>query len=365
MIGTPSKPSGVVRFFTLSLSPLHPKRPLPSSNSRSLVLRRFRNKIKMKSIALSALAGAALASPGGQLRRAYHPDEFRTIGRSQPTEKVSFTVALKAQNVDVLEQRVLEISNPDHPDFGRWMSGEQVNKLLAPKAEDRAAVKKYFSKHGAKCDDWPQALRCTGSVKSVEKALGTKMTAFAHTAKNDKVIHRVHPDQTWQFPEALKGKVELISGLTDFPTVLRRGGSGVKAFKGGKEVEIGGHKNKKAGKKHGKKQDHHGRHLQSSTDGMIGLETIRSFYNLDKSVTGNMKSSVGAAEFQDDSSFLPSDLALFQGNNSVPLQAIPQNQIIGPFNNAQPDTEASLDVDYVAGVGSGNNMWYYTQQDWM
>lgn len=332
----------------------------------------------MKSLAISALAGAAMASassagtPG--LRKAYHPDEFRTIGRSAPTEKVSFTVQLKVDDAKVkaLEKKVLEISDPDHPSYGQWMKGEEVNAMLAPAPEHRLAVKAWTKKMGAKCVDQPQALKCSASVKAVEKSLGTKLTAFAHTAKNDKVLHRVHPEQTWTFPADLQDKVHFISGLTDFPTVLRRGGSGVKAFKQGKEVSIPGAEAKKQGKKGKKVHDRHNKHhhasprsLQGSPDGMIALETIRSFYNLDASVTGTMKTSVGAGEFQDDSSFLPSDVALYQGNNSVPLYAIPQNQIVGPFSDSQPDTESELDVDMIAGVGTGNSQWFWTEQDWM
>lgn len=49
------------------------------------------------------------------------------------------------------------------------------------------------------------------------------MQAFHHTAK-DKVIHRVHPDQGWTFPAHLKGKLQFLTGLADFPTVRRRNG---------------------------------------------------------------------------------------------------------------------------------------------
>lgn len=174
----------------------------------------------MKSLLLSA---AALALASAARRPAFQTDEFRALGRSDPKATVSFTAALPMRNEALLESRLMAAADPESPAYGQWLSQAEVNELIAPEASVRAEVHAHLKRHGAKCIDWPSALRCKAPVAGVEKMLKTKMTAFHHTAK-DKVLHRVHPDQGWTFPAHLAGKLQFLTGLADFPTVRRRNG---------------------------------------------------------------------------------------------------------------------------------------------
>lgn len=127
----------------------------------------------MKSLLLSA---AALALASATRRPAFQTDEFRALGRSDPKAAVSFTAALPMRNEALLESRLMAAADPDSPAYGQWMTQAEVNDLIAPEASVRAEVHAHLKRHGAKCIDWPSALRCKAPVAGVEKMLKTKMT---------------------------------------------------------------------------------------------------------------------------------------------------------------------------------------------
>lgn len=279
--------------------------------------------------------------------------------------------ALYPRNTEELESRVLAASDPASPSYGRWMSQQDVNALIAPAPEDRAAVKSWLSSSAkATCIDLPFALRCSAPVAELESALGTQFTAYEHVPKGT-TLHRVAPDQRWTFPAELTGKLAVISGLADFPTLRKRAGSGVKAFSGGRPHEEHAHAHGPA-HKHG-----HGRSLHGHTGGKgghfhsaaaladddtagagdnlnIALETLQSLYRFATAKQGDAAVSVGAAEFQDDSSYLPSDLVTYASQSAVAFYNISADHIVGPFSDANPDTESELDAQMILGIAQAN-----------
>lgn len=280
--------------------------------------------------------------------------------------RYSTFAALYPRNAEELESRVLAASDPASPEYGRWMSQAEVNDLVAPRVEDRASVKSWLSSTAkATCTDLPFALRCSAPVAALESALGTQFTAYEHLPKGT-TLHRVAPEQGWTFPAELTGKLALISGLADFPTLRKRAGSGVKAFTGGRPHEREAHGAHKGGK--------HGRHLHGAHKGKasrfhaevdrdddsagagdnlnIALETLQSLYHFSTSKQGDASVSVGAAEFQDDSSYLPSDLVAYASQSAVQFYNI--SHIVGPFSDSNPDTESELDAQMILGIAQAN-----------
>ena len=125
-------------------------------------------------------------------------------------------------NFAALEAKLLDLSDPASPNYAQWMSQDEVNALTAPPAAARAAASAYLAAEGARCTDMPHSLKCTATVEVVNKIFATSVTAFEHTANKGARVLRVHPDTAYAFPDALRGSVDFVTSLVDFPTVRRK-----------------------------------------------------------------------------------------------------------------------------------------------
>ena len=61
---------------------------------------------------------------------------------------LELTIAVKQTNLDVLEHTVLAVSDPDSPRYGQHLSRDDVDAIIAPRAEDIAVVLKWLQEHG-------------------------------------------------------------------------------------------------------------------------------------------------------------------------------------------------------------------------
>lgn len=243
------------------------------------------------------------------------------------------------ENYDVLQERLAQISDPQSPVYGNWMTGEEVNRLTAPKSEVRAEVREWVTSTGAVCKDYPHSLRCTGTVDQVETLLSTKVSAFKQHTRNGQIVHRVHPrDQSWSIPERLQGKLLFLTNLVDFPTVRRRNG----VFQAINADHVTGR--------------------VQATDYSVVPETLSDFYNIGTAVSSKLSSSA-PAEFQNDTSYNKKDLADFV--KEAALKPWNASHTIGPYDGGSPDAEASLDFQYMGAVAQEGDMWYWTEGDWM
>lgn len=50
------------------------------------------------------------------------PEDWKHVGRVDPTEKLELTFALKQQNVDLLEETLRRVSDPDSAQYGMALS---------------------------------------------------------------------------------------------------------------------------------------------------------------------------------------------------------------------------------------------------
>lgn len=285
----------------------------------------------MKTAVVAGLAATVAASSSVH---AFDPAEFKLLGRSNGETMLSFTAALPARNHDKLHNKLMDVSDPDSPNYGKWLSQEEVNTLTAPDAEVRKQVAEWVTSTGARCIDWPTSLRCKAPVSAMEKLLNTRISAFHHTTR-DRVVHRIHPSDKWSVPKTLDGKLMFLTNLADFPTDRRRFGK-VSAV------------NREA----------------QSVDYSIVLETLQNLYQYDN--TGNKwadaASTGGPAEFQGDSSWAASDLEQMAHQNGVKPWTTTN---VGTFDPSNPDTEATLDEQYMGAISTGNTQWYWTESDWM
>jgi hypothetical protein len=219
-----------------------------------------------------------------------------------------------------------------------------VNSLTAPSAAVRSEVAAWVTSTGAACVDMPHSLKCEATVAQVEALLSTRLSAFKQHTKGGKIVHRIHPKDTYTIPNKLVGKLLFLTSLVDFPTVRRRNGvfQAITADHSTGRVE--------------------------ATDYSVVPETLDLFYKISGN-PGGLASTQAPAEFQNDTSYNKADLKKFATDSALTIG--PANVTVGPYDGANPDAEASLDYQYMNAVSasgsatSNNQPWYWTEADWM
>lgn len=241
-------------------------------------------------------------------------------------------MALPWSNVEALNAKLAEVSDPDSPNYTNYLTQAEVNALTAPPAAARSTASAFFSAAGAKCEDMPHSLACSAPVSVANEVFATKVSAFAHTAKGNARVLRVHPNDAYAFPDALRGSVDFVTSLLDFPTVRRKLGhtaASTTALRG-----------------------------PAAGDYSILPESLAKIYGTAK---GSKLASQAPVEFQQDSGWEAKDLAQFANETGVPAWTV--SHTIGP-NAGGGDLEATLDAEFMGATGTGNSNWYWTEADW-
>lgn len=142
------------------------------------------------------------------------PSVWKATGSVKKTAKVHAQIGLKQRNIEQLQKKLLEIANPEHADYGKWMSREEINKMTAPDAKDVAAVKTWLAAHGITetSQSSPDWISFTVPVSKMEKLLNTKYEMFTHSTQGLSVARTTK----YSVPQSLHHIIDLITPTTAF-----------------------------------------------------------------------------------------------------------------------------------------------------
>lgn len=260
------------------------------------------------------------------------PPTWHEVGRASSHQHVSITLAVKQQNLDILEKKFWSVSDPKSRHWQRFMTPEEISAIVASKPEDMTTVKKWLL--GSLSPDayirvTADAVRVRCSVADAEKLFATEIFIFAHD-NGHTVLRSMGPHSV---PTDVMQAIDLVEGIADFP--MHRSPA---------------KKAPKAGKK-------------SSADiPLVVPQTLVEMYRVPP-ISGPSAVSQGPAEFQNDASYNQQDLQVFFEQTSLPFQNV--SDIVGPYDGTYPDTEATLDTQYILAVGEKQVNWYWTAENWM
>lgn len=68
------------------------------------------------------------------------PRDWTRVQSAEPTENIRLRVSLKQQNLDEFYDKLLQISTPDHPQYGKHYEGHELRSLLRPSQEASATA---------------------------------------------------------------------------------------------------------------------------------------------------------------------------------------------------------------------------------
>ncbi|KAK0336233.1 hypothetical protein LTR91_005266 [Friedmanniomyces endolithicus] len=164
----------------------------------------------------SAAAAPTLrsSSPYAVKERHAVPPSWSVVGEAAKSHVLNMQIGLKQSNRDVLEQHVIEVSDPGHARYGQHLSAEEVNALVAPAADTLHLVTKWLREHGitepqlSPAKDW---IHVAIPVAKAEELLNTTYSHFKHVDGSD-VVRTAE----WSLPEHLHEHVDVIQPTTSF-----------------------------------------------------------------------------------------------------------------------------------------------------
>lgn len=289
-------------------------------------------KIDMSSFLLCILAiTACYASDfSGALQEMFvrqkFPSEWSLLEKASHKDTIRAIIALKQNNLDSLEAKFKAVSDPDSPEYGHYLDISAINAIIAPEPSHVLQVLHWLDSNGITAEKIKFLGDAIMTEMSVETASKMFQTTF-HRFQNSKGRQIVRQMGSYSVPIEIIPFIDFVSGISEFPMPRPD------AKKGVSEPEV-----------------------------VVVPQTISSLYKIPSDVVGHGVSQ-SVAEFQNDSAFSKSDLKEFFSEANITASQVPH--VVGPFDGQYPDTEATLDIQYITGVGVLADNWYWTEENWM
>ncbi|KAJ7496654.1 tripeptidyl peptidase A [Mycena latifolia] len=121
-----------------------------------------------------------------------------------------------------LEALLRNISDPNHPSYGKHLSKEEVNTLSTPSHDSLDTVERWLTKHNASSVKWSSSQDSVSAVLSVsaaEEMLSTRFSVFEHAESG----HRAVRTLSYSLPEELLPHIDFVHPTTAFLDPLRHG----------------------------------------------------------------------------------------------------------------------------------------------
>lgn len=169
---------------------------------------------------IAPLLGDVIAAPTTHSRsyavkeRHAVPRGWTTVSRASDSQSINLQIGLKQRNQDILEQHVVEVSNPSHARYGQYLSAAEINDLIAPFDDTIDLVYAWLQEHRistatlSPTKDW---INVALPVKKVEELLNTTYSVFRHT--DGSILVRA-PE--WSLPEHLHEHIDVVQPTTSF-----------------------------------------------------------------------------------------------------------------------------------------------------
>jgi len=260
--------------------------------------------------------------------RVHSPPTWNQVARADSNHNVQFTVALKQTNLDKLDEQFWKVSDPEHSEWQNFMSIEEIDNMVAPNPEHYRDVMDWLVKglEGAVIEGAGDHIKVRATAKQVEALFDTEMHLFSHD--NGHMIARTMGKHS--VPDEVRGAVDFVAGLTEFPMPRS---SGVKARKPDANAVVAA----------------------------VIPQSLKKMYSIPSTAESSI--SQGVAEFQGDESYNKQDLNTFFSQLNIPSEVVADT--VGPYSGSYPDGEATLDTQYLMGVGENEVDWYWTSTGWM
>ncbi|KAM3552720.1 hypothetical protein ARSEF4850_007251 [Beauveria asiatica] len=141
------------------------------------------------------------------------PDGWQLKASAPADEKLNLHIRLKEENIDRLQKRTLEISDPDHADYGKHLTKGEVDTLTAPTKDTVDSVTGWLSSHGIDAGQVNSGfLTISVSVDEAKKLLDADYGVYTHTATGRETVRAT----SYSLPKSVHGAIDMVQPTTLF-----------------------------------------------------------------------------------------------------------------------------------------------------
>lgn len=137
--------------------------------------------------------------------------EFKAAAPAHMT--MDMHIGLKEQNLDKLEKLALEMSDPDHPSYGKHMTKAEIDALTAPSKATVDAVTEWLASHGVPAGELNSGfMKVAVTIEKAEQMLNTKYGVYHDAARSRSTVRTTK----YSLPKSVHDSISLIQPTTLF-----------------------------------------------------------------------------------------------------------------------------------------------------
>ena len=247
---------------------------------------------------------------------------WQKIEKASPENTLKIQFAVKQRNLDILDKTFWEVSNPEHPNYGNYLTIDEITEMISPAPETLNTVESWLSQQGILFTNTrnKDIITAYPTVQQAEQLLDVEFFNYMHE-ETGYIATRTQDVYTVPTAE-IAGSLDFIighSGLTKVPKTK------IQADKAAQ---------------------------------MVGPNDLRARYNV-TAIGGNPKNSQAVAEFQFQY-MSPNDLSQFFQTYYGSKYNDKVTKFVGNNNADAPGVEATLDIEYIMGVAPNVSTWFYS-----
>ncbi|KXT00433.1 hypothetical protein AC578_1921 [Pseudocercospora eumusae] len=155
----------------------------------------------------------AIRSPYSVKERHIVPREWTKIGNADGSQSIHLAIGLKQQNQGVIEEHLLQVSDPSHHRYGKHLTAAEVQDIVRPSQESQDLVKSWLEDHGMSghCNPANDFIHVATSIEKAEALLNTTYSKFQH--EDGTVLDRA-PE--WSLPLHLHEHIDIVQPTNSF-----------------------------------------------------------------------------------------------------------------------------------------------------
>ncbi|KAJ6789749.1 hypothetical protein PWT90_05749 [Aphanocladium album] len=137
-------------------------------------------------------------------------------GSPEPNTDITLRIGLKQNKIDALEKKLMSISDPKSPAYGKWLSKAEVEAYTQPSEETTRLVRSWLASSSISdssiSQPLPDWLQVTVPLGQVESLLGSSYTTFRHVDTGKMTIRT----SQYSVPLLLHEHIDTIQPTTAF-----------------------------------------------------------------------------------------------------------------------------------------------------
>eukprot|EP00761_Pharyngomonas_kirbyi_P008518 gb/GECH01008529.1/.p1 GENE.gb/GECH01008529.1/~~gb/GECH01008529.1/.p1 ORF type:complete len:600 (+),score=152.67 gb/GECH01008529.1/:1-1800(+) len=256
---------------------------------------------------------------------------------------VSLIFALKQRSVEKLENIFHSVSDPKSEKYGEHLTWEQIRSLVAPHSQHIELVQSFLERYGIPRSHHRFASTLDFltvdhvSIAHAQEILGVQLHEFQHLKTGASFIKTREP---YTLPSSIADVVDFVGGPIRFPST---------------QLLLASNPDSRTQFHHQHDQQHRHRHRRVNASDMISPAKIRHQYNVGNATGKSPKNSQAVASFLKQY-YSPQDLSKFLERNGITPRHV--DRVVGPNDASNPGVEASLDIQFIMGIGTHIRTWF-------